>query len=59
MPVAVAASAEPPVASTWVPKRVWNSTTWAMTATTAAITTVQRKIVERPAEGELEEGASR
>ena len=36
-PVAAAASELPPVASTWVPKRVWNSTTWARTASAMAI----------------------
>ncbi len=36
-PVALAASALPPVASTWVPNRVWNSTTCATTASTTAI----------------------
>ena len=50
MPVAVAASAEPPVASTWVPKRVQKSTPWAMTAITAAMMTVQPKMPRPPVE---------
>jgi len=43
MPTAVAASAEPPAASTCVPKRVWKSTTCSATASTAATTNGQPK----------------
>lgn len=48
MPVAVAASADPPVASRCVPNRVWKSMTCAITATTAAMTTVQPKMPSPP-----------